>query len=114
MTESNIMSGSIDLKGLKDKLCDFAVESSHIINETDDDIKGVKNKKKKRKHKNKKKKNGNDDNNIQKVEQEEENSEAKNEINDGNQLDDVMEKENNNNIPTITSENMVGNQTPAK
>lgn len=114
MTENNIMKGSIDLKDLKDKLCDFAVESSHTINEIDDDIESVKKKKKKHRHKNKKKKNGNDNNNIQEEDQKEENSEAKNEINDGNQLDDVMEKENNNNIPTLTSKNMVGNQTLAK
>ena len=65
-----------------------------------------KKKKKKRKHKKK-----NDNNNIQEEDQKEENSEVKNEINDGNQLDDVMEKENNNNITTLTSKNMVGNQT---
>ena len=42
MTESNIMRGSIDLKGLKDKLCDFAVESGYIINDIGDDIESVK------------------------------------------------------------------------
>ena len=110
MTEINIMKGSIDLKDLKDKLCDFAVESSHVINEIDDDIKGVKKKKKKHKHNKKKKKN----NNNMQENLKEENIEAKNEINDGNQLDDVTEKENNNHIPTLTSENMVSDQTPTK
>ena len=94
-------------------LRDFLDKNLDIIDSGNKD-ECEKKKKKKRKHKNKKKKNGNDDNNIQKVEQEEENSEAKNEINDGNQLDDVTEKENNNNIPTITSKNMVSDQTLAK
>lgn len=110
MTEINIMRGSIDLKDLKDKLCDFAVESGQIINDIGDDIESVKKKKKKHKHNKKKKKN----NNNMQENLKEENIEAKNEINDGNQLDDVMEKENNNNIPTLTSKNMVGNQTLEK
>ena len=103
MTEINIMKGSIDLKDLKDKLCDFAVESGYIINEIDDDIESVKKKKKKHKHNKKKKKNSN---NMQEN-LKEENIEAKNKISEEKQFDNIVEKENNNQIASVKQEHTV-------
>ena len=73
-----------------------------------------KKKKKKHKHNKKKKKNSNNNNNIKEEDQKEENSEAKNEISEEKQFDNIVEKENNNQIASVKQEHTVDDKKAIK